>query len=258
MRGFVILLIALFWNMSWGKELSLIYDNNQGVSLFLMNKKLEAYETFMGLTANDPDDLDVQFNLASSLQALGEEEKALKLYSTLLRKIEKQLLSSPQENVPALQRIRFASFYNSGVAHQVMHQIPEALANYQQALALVPQSQEIKVNIEMMFAGGQGKGKGDNKDKKDKSDGQGDSENQDQDQQQNEDQEQEKNQDQKQQPKDDKKDQNKEKQKKQFDQKYMSNEDLKRIMEELKEQEQKIRAKMERQGGKSAAKDKEW
>lgn len=249
MRHLLTFLLLLTSSLAEARDLSLIYDNNRGVALFLSDKKLEAFETFMGLTAQDPNDIHVQFNLASSMQALGEEEKALQLYKTLLENVEKLLATANEESIPALQKIRFAVLYNIGVAHQVMHKTDEALLYYQQALAIVPQSQEIKINIELMFAGGQGKGKGDNKDKKENSEGEGESDPQDQEQ----------NQDQEQKPKDqDKKDQPQNKQPKQFDQKYMSNEDLKRIMEELKEQEQNIRAKMERKGGKSAPKDKEW
>jgi TPR repeat protein len=159
---------------------------------------------------------------------------------------EKMKTAKTSEEQQTLLRIKFGALYNLGVHFQAAKDPEQALNYYQQALELYPDSKEIKTNIEMMFRGG-GSGKGEpNKDQK----GEGQEGDQQQDQQPKEG-----DQGKKPQPQGDQQDKNK---KNQFDQKQMSMEDLNRIMEELKQQEQNIRAKVNKKGAKSEAKDKEW
>lgn len=243
-------MVSFVASSSWAQSVDLIYQNNKAVRVFGVEKKLEAYELFLETLILDPYEPTVQFNVGSSLQALGEVEKAEKLYKQLLKDVNAQLTKSlsPEEQQKWL-KVKFALLYNLGVHYQGTQKIDEALEAYQQALELVPDSKEIKTNIEMMFTGGGG-GKGDGKDKnKDqKDDGKGEQDKKDQG-------EGDKNEDQK--PSDG--DRTNEKQKgKEFDQSQMSNEDLKRIMEELKQQEQGIRAKVQRKGEKAEPKDKQW
>lgn len=243
--------------VSEARDLRIVYKNNLGVVRARMQKNQEALDQFIGLTAKDPSDLILQFNMASSLHALGEMEKAIKLNTAILRQVEEQLKAAEDDDEKSeLLQIKFATLFNRGVEHQMMENRDLALQSYQEALVIQPESKEIKTNIEMMFSGGGGKGKGKGKDKQkgdksegdDQSEGEGD---QNEEQKDGDGQKQDKQKDQQQQNKG---------QPKEFDQKYMSNEDLKRIMEELKDQEQKIRAKMERKGGKSGNgnKEKEW
>lgn len=270
MRLLGVVLISSLWGASaHARDLTLIYKNNRAVQMFKREKRQESFDQFLGLTAKSSSDAQIQFNMATSLHALGEEEKAVKLYLPLLKNVETCLekahaqgegSSAPKEcgdlEVKHAINLRFALLYNLGVAYQFMQNNDEALRYYQQALEMSPDNKEIKVNIEMMFAGGGG-GKGKNKDKsqqqKGEGDGEGDPEDQDQDQDQDK-----KDQDQQKDEKEQKDQKPQQKKPKEFDQKYMSKEDLQRIMEELNGQEQKIRAKMERKGGKSAPKDKEW
>lgn len=256
--------VVVFSFSAQARDLRMIYKNNRAVGLFKKEKRQEAFEQFLGLTATDPNDVQLKFNMAASLQALGEEEKAIKINNAIIKDIDQLLAKATSDDsktaleeaeIQQLSLIKFGTYFNSGVSHQMMQNNEEALKNYQLALEIMPDSKEIKTNIELMFVGGGGgKGKDKNKDKQ-KGDGEGDGEqgDEDQDQQDQKDQsqgqdEQKKQQEQKQQ----------QKQPKEFDQKYMSKEDLQRIMEELNGQEQKIRAKMERKGGKSGPKDKEW
>ncbi|MCB9073362.1 MAG: tetratricopeptide repeat protein [Bdellovibrionaceae bacterium] len=245
----------------YSRDLRLIYNNNGGVVNLRADKKTEALDQFIGLTAEHPDDLWLQFNIASTLQVLAQEEKAVKIYQEIAEGLKKQLPNYvARKELAEYQTLFFAVEYNLGVAYQFMGKIDEALAAYQNALAIMPESKEIKTNIELMFAGGQGKGKGKSNDKnqQDKQKGEGEGEG---DSDQNDDQKNKDAQSQQQEQKDQQKNQGDKKDKKKqqgFDAKYMSPEDLKRIMEELKEQEQGIRAKMERKGKKSEPKDKEW
>lgn len=256
MKFIVIILFVLGFSTAHARSVGTFIKNNQGVLLYMQKKHIEAYDKFIALTADNPDDYFVQFNMAASLQAIGEYEKAIKMYAVLARDMdanEKEKLASGEYSLSEYRTLRFGISYNLGVCHQVLQNVDSALEQYQAALGYNVKNDEIKVNIEMLFAGGGGKGKGKNKDKS-KGEGEGEGDPEDSEGQDPKDQDGEGNKkDQK-----EKKDQQQSKQPKEFDQKYMSNEDLKRIMEELGDQEQKIRAKMERKGVKSAPKDKEW
>lgn len=240
--------ILLASPMAAARSLDLIYKNNEGVRHFKKEKHLEAYESFMGLTAQDPYDLTLQFNMGAALASNGEEQKAMSLYKGVLKSVDEKLKTAktPEEQQELL-KIKFAVLYNLGVYFQLTKEPEEALKYYQQALELLPESREIKTNIEMMFSGGgNGKGEGDPK-KQDKGEGEGEGDKQEE-------------------PKDGEKDPKKDQQqgekpkdpKKEFDQNQMSMEDLERIMDELKQQEQNIRAKVNKKGGKSVPKEKQW
>jgi tetratricopeptide (TPR) repeat protein len=251
MKQFVVFALSIsVVSSSWAQSVDLIYQNNKAVRVFGVEKKLEAYELFLETLILDPYEPTVQFNVGSSLQALGEVEKAEKLYKQLLKDVNAQLTKnlSPVEQQKWL-KVKFALLYNLGVHYQGTQKIDEALDSYQQALELIPNSKEIKTNIEMMFTGGGGgKGDGKEKNKDQKDDGKGEQDKKDQG-------EGDKQEEQK--PSDG--DRTNEKQKgKEFDQTQMSSEDLRRIMEELKQQEQGIRAKVQRKGEKAEPKDKQW
>lgn len=232
------------------RDIGVIYRNNTAVRKVQKERALDAYSEFVSLLANSPFDPTLQFNVGSSLNVLGELEKAEALYKQLLTQVD-ELMAKPgtsKETLQELARVRFGILYNLGVYYQGKKEIDLALENYQGALEHNPESREIKTNIEMMFAQGQGEGKGD-QDKND--DKEGDKDKKDQKEQQDKDKKDGK-------PKEEKEKKEPEKGKKEFDQKQMSMEDLKRIMEELKEQEQGIRAKFQGKGGKNGNKEKEW
>ncbi len=237
---------SLFYaSTGWSQSLDLIYQNNSAVRQFAAEKKMQAYEEFLATLLVAPEDPVVQFNVGSSLQALGDVEKSEKLYKQLLLSIDQQLkLNLPKEQVQEWLKVKFAVLYNLGVHYQTKSEIDLALDSYQKALELLPDSKEVKTNIELMFNGnGGGKGKGDpKKGDKDQQEGDGSSEDKNEGEQ-------------------DKGDQprtNKPQDKGEGDGKQLSNEDLKRIMEELKQQEQSIRSKVQRKGEKSEPKDKQW
>jgi len=230
------------------RDLDLIYKNNEAVRQSRKEKHLEAYEEFLGLTASDPYDPILQYNLAASLAANGEVEKSQALYNHLLNVLDERLKTA---TTPGQQRelytLKYASLYNLGVQYQAAKDPDKALEAYQRALEIVPDSKEIKTNIEMMFQGGQnGKGKSDQKQQGKDGDGQGQQDPQDQGKDGK-------------QPQPKPQDQNNQgQQKKEFDQKQMGKEDLDRIMDELKQEEENIRAKMGNKGGKNESKEKNW
>ncbi len=203
-----------------------IWRNNEAVEHLKQKKVLEAHEEFTELLSEKPFHPLYQFNMGSSFIGIEEMEKAKQMYAEILK----------QNPLPP--ELEFAVQYNLGVLNSTKGGDTEkALAHYQKALALQPESQEIKTNIELLMQS-QGKGgKGENKDKnKDK-----------------------KNKDESEEGEQQKEPQSfQNKQPDQFKSKDMSKGDVKKILEELKKQEQRIRAKHERKGGREADRDKAW
>jgi len=243
MRFILSFAILIFSTSGFARDVGLVYRNNQGVKQFKKEKQMEAYEEFLSLTAEAPYDSLLQFNIGSSLTSLGEEEKAEPLYKQLLKAIDERLkVTKDADEQKELLKVRFAVIYNLGVHYQSIKEIDKALMYYQGGLEMMPDSKEIKTNIEMMFQQGQGQGQGGDKSEKG-------------------DQQQDKGEGQQEQQQDSGADrqQNDKNQKKEFDQNQMSMEDLKRIMEELKQQEQNIRAKVQqKKGDKNDKGGKEW
>ncbi len=202
-----------------------IWRNNQAAKHMEQKKAIEAHEEFTQLLSEQPFNPVYQYNMGSSFLGVEEKQKALQMYEEVLK-----LSPLPPE-------VEFASYYNLGILHSLEGgDIDKALSYYQKALAMNPDSIEIKTNIELLFKGGKGGGKGKN----------------DKDKQNQEDQ-----QDEGEQPKEPQNFTNKQ-QPNQFNSKEMSKGDVKKILEELKKQEQKIRAKHDRKGKREADRDKNW
>lgn len=188
-------------------------------------KVYKAYKLLLEALKDAPFNAAIRGNLGLAFELNEEKEKALKEFKAANKYAE---LTDNDE-------LKFVSRFNLARAYGV-EQIDLALESYQKALELNPDSIEVKTNIELLLQQqqGQGKGKGGqgenkNKDKNDQNqDGQGDQEQKDKDQSDNSDK----------QPQ-----QQKQKQKKEFKSKELTKNDVRRILEELKNQEQKIRAK---------------
>ena len=209
-----------------------IWQNNQAVGLQALDKRTEAFDEFSKLLAEEPFNPLFNYNLGTGFLSVEEVEKAKKIFASIAEK---------EKGNPYLV---FASNFNLGAIHGAMGEIDDALKYYQAALEFMPTSKEVKTNIELLIQSSKGKGKNKNKNDK-KGKGQQDQ----QDQQQNQD---EKDDEQQQQPqKFENSPQNQSK-------KNMSPQDVKKILEELKKQEQRIRAKHDRKGAKEKDRDKNW
>ena len=192
-----------------------IWKNNQATEHLKQKKPIEAHEEFTHLLSDEPFNPLFRYNMGASFVAIEQPAKAIKIQ-------------------PLPPEVEFATYYNLGFLNSLEGgDIDKALSNYQKALALNPDSREIKTNIELLFKGGKGGGKGENKDKSDKKDEDGE------------------------QPQEPQNFTNKP-QNNQFNDKEMSKGDVKKILEELKKQEQRIRAKHERKGKREAPRDKNW
>ncbi|MEN0057790.1 MAG: tetratricopeptide repeat protein [Bdellovibrio sp.] len=206
-------------------------------------KYLEAlkYDPFVGA---------LHLNLGLTFEGTQQAEKALQSYKEAEGLAEK-------ENNPLLM---FMSRFNQAQLLAKTKKIDEALALYQKALDIIPSSQEVKTNIELltMSQSGQG-GEGENQENQDSQEGQS---------KQN-DSKQEKGQQKESQDKDSGKDekQKEDKQQYQSSRKYqprpyqgqeLSEGDVKKILGELKQQEEKIRAEFNKRDVKEQPRDKDW
>jgi Ca-activated chloride channel family protein len=215
-------------------ELSGIRKNNSGVKKFTDNKPVDAYSDFSAALGELPFSPEVHFNLGNAFLANKEFDKAVSEY----HEAERMAKGTSARAV----ELRFRALFNTGTALAEKKKVSDALDVYQQALELKPESIEVKTNIELLTKdGGGGQGDSDKQDPsdgKDKKDGKGN--------------------DQKQpQPQDGQKEQGKPKPKP-FKSEDLTDQDVGRILDELKRQEENIRAKMEHQNVKDAPPDKDW
>lgn len=211
-------------------------SNREGVNALTDKQNSLAYQKFLETLKSESLSPEVHLNLGLYFEVMENFDEALKAYE-----VAEKMSKTPEQ--------KFYSLFNQGSAAAKKKDIDRALKAYQGALDLHPQSEEVKKNIELLWQQGGGQGQGKDKDK---------------DKDQNKDQKQDQNKDQQQQPKDSKdqkdqkKDQPQQNNPKQFKSQQLSQEDVKRILEELKNQEQAIRAKEYERGKKENPKGKDW
>ena len=223
---------------------SIVYENQQGISDLKAGNPGAAQEKFLSGLSNAPMEARLHYNLGLSFEVLQQMDKAQASYQTALK--------FAQDDAT-----KFSANFNLGEIAQKAKKTDEALAYYQEALKYNPDSKETKINIELLTQDQQGQGQGeDQKDpKQDDKDGKGKG-----------DQQKESQDDQK-----DKKDQN-EKQKEDQPKQYAKNKpqprkfkseeltqgDVNKILGEIKQQEQKIRAEFNKKDVKDEPRDKDW
>jgi Ca-activated chloride channel family protein len=197
--------------------------NRDGVKKLSEKSYFPAYQTFLKALESDPMNPYVQLNLALALEASEDFERAEKAYRGVLKLVGQD------------SALKFQALFNLAGVQAKQKKIDEALATYQDALELNPDSIEVKTNIELLWQGGGGGGEGDKQDQKqDSKDGKGGGEPQ----------------------KPDEGDGKKEKQKPQP--RPADAEMERRILDEIKNQEQAIRAKDYEKGAKDAPRAKDW
>lgn len=221
-------------DVAHASELDGVLLNNQAVRRFKQEQPVEALDGFSKSLGHLPDQAEVHFNIATSFMALKEDDKALKEYDVALR-----LGPEPE--------LAYKIHYNRAQILASQKQTAEALRSYQEALKVRPDSKEVKTNIELLMMSGEGSGEGENNDDKQN---QNDKQNQDQKQnQQNQQQQQQQKPQSGPTPKPTPKP---------FKSEQLSQQDVSRILEELKRQEDQIRERMQREGGRDAPLEKDW
>ncbi len=211
--------------------------------------KKEKYEDALGKYYNileeDGDRAGTHSNIGVLLNLVQKPEDALKSLQHALKIAEEK--GNPEE--------LFSVRYNLGVHYGALKKVSEALENYQVALDIMPTSNEIKTNIELLMQQqqdqknqqkdgdqksdpSQGGGQGESKDKNDEGDNDKDKS------------QKEKNPDKQGSPK---------YQPRPFKGDQLSEGDVKKILSELRNQEQKIRANFDKkEKGKTKNNEKDW
>ncbi len=228
----------------------------------IKNEKYEeALQKYYGMIEIAPDYYQTHANVGVLLGMIQKPDDALKSLQHALKVAE-------SNEDPAG---KFSVHYNLGVYFGLQKKIEPALENYQAALDIVPTSKEVKTNIELLIQqkqkqdkqDKQGEGEGDSKsDSKDKQNPGQDPQNKDQ--KQNDDNKdsdkKDENKEDEAKPKEDQKRENSPKYKpRPFQGEQLSEGDVKKILGELRNQEQKIRANFDKkEKGKSKKNEKDW
>lgn len=226
------------------------WQNRQGIASLKKSDITSAQTQFLKALDTEPFSAMLHLNLGLTYQLLSQMDKAEASYKTALK-----YAGSDIE--------RFLAYFNLAFMAQKSQHIDQALNYYQLALQYNPSSVEVKTNIELMLQDEQGKkdGKGDKSDNKDQDKDK--NKNKNKDSKDNKDQDNKDNKDDKDQNKD-QKDQDKKyappkkPQPKPFKSDKLDQGDVKKILGEIGQQEQKIRAEFNRKGGKEKPRDKDW
>lgn len=217
------------------------------------NKALEAQtypsamDKYIQALSHDPFVGALHLNLGLSLEGQQQAEQALKAYK------EAESLAIKEKN-PFLI---FSSRFNQAQLLGKAKKVDEALALYQKALEIMPASIETKTNIELLTQGQSGQDGDQNQDQQNQKNGQGQDKKEPKDPKDQKDQDQKDSQDQK---------ENEPQQVQQspkykprpFQGKELSESDVKKILGELKQQEEKIRAEYNRKEMKEQPRAKDW
>lgn len=235
-----LLLLALWSGAATQASTIQSYLSNRS-ALSAMEKKqyMESQKSLLQALESDPLDPRLHLNLGMNLYAMEEPAKAAQAFASAAK-------------VARTREEKFVALFNEAFCLGESKQIEKALEKYQEALGLNPESREVKVNIELLLAQ-QGQGQGDGQgDPSQNQQGQGKGQGQGQDQKEDQKDQQGQGQDQKQdQPQSQKKPQN-------FKSQDLSPSDVKKILEELKSQEQGIRAKEYDKAPKERTGGKDW
>lgn len=215
-----------------------VLRNNQSVREFKGERFVEALDGFTKSLSDLPDSPEVHFNIGNGFMANKDDAKALTEFDVALK-----LSPSPE--------LEYKIHFNRAIALATMKRTAEALDSYQRALKVKPDSLKTKTNIELLMKQGDGEGEGDDENKNQ------DPNKNDKDQKNQKD------------PKNDPKDQPPKQDPpksgptpkptpKPFKSEQLTQQDVGRILEELKRQEDQIRDRMQREGSREAPREKDW
>lgn len=225
----------------------------------------EALQKYLDVIRRSPEQSGIHSNVGVLLNMVQKPEEARKSLQYSLELAEKQNDLEMQYN----------AHYNLGVFFGQQKNIDEALKSYQAALEIRPTSKEAKTNIELLIQeqqkqnqqqqngkseqeqdqqnesqNGQGQGQGNKQDDKNKDASEGDQEKKDEGQ--NKDQKEQK-------PQEGERESSARYKPRPFKGDQLSEGDVKKILGELRNQEQKIRANFDKkEKGKSGRNDKDW
>ncbi len=208
-----------------------VYLNNEAVEQLQKENQFGSYKSLLKALELDPLNPSIQYNLGVSFLASEQFDKALQQFA-----LADQLAKTDQ--------VKYLSRFAAAIAATKLNNIPEALKYYQKALEIEPDNEDIKKNIELLWQGQQGKGDGGGDSKEKKEEGkEGES----------------KEEQQKKQDEERKKEGPVPKPKpQQFKSQELTPDQVRKILEELKAQEQKIRADENDKDRKDQPNEKDW
>lgn len=223
-----------------GSRWAAIRENRKGVEALKAEDAAAAGDHFIRGLAEQPFLSPFHHNLGLVLDIQKKPDESLNSYKNA-------------ERLAVDDDSRFLARFNLGEELGRAKKIDEALAWYQKALEIRPDSVETKTNIELLLKGGGGQGDGqdqqDQRNQSGKSDQKKDGKDQQKDQQQDgEGQDQKK----------DKQYRNTPKYQPRPFKGEMSEADVKKILGEIRQQEQRIRAEYNRKDAKERPRDKDW
>lgn len=217
--------------------------NKQGITALKKQNPVEAQAQFSKAIGQAPFMPELQINLGLTYDQLGNLDKAKQAYHSA-------------EKLPLSKTSQYVLNFNLAEIEGRDKKVDSALEYYQKALEANPDSIEAKTNIELLIqqnqqqqSGKDGENKDDKKDQKD------------QDKKDDKDQKDKKDQDQKKPGEDQKKDEHHQKNKPQprpFKSDELSPGDVKKILEEMDRQEQRVRAEYNKKQVKEKPRDKDW
>lgn len=240
-------------------SLSALFKDRWANHLIEEKKYDEALQTYLKILESDPNESRTHSNIGVLLDTAEKKEEALKALLLALH------LAQAEND----QTAQFAIHFNLGVHYGEQKNINEALTQYQAALDINPSSLETKTNIELLIQqqNGQGQGQQDQKDQQ-KNDKNGDSKNNDQSKKDDQKDKDKKDKDKKDQKNDEKDQEDKQKNKqvekseqykpRPFEGTQLSENDVKKILGELGQQEKKIRANFDKKERKDSKHGKDW
>lgn len=237
-------------------HLKSLWLNRQANTQLKAQNYAAAFDSYIKTLEFDPFSAETHLDLGLTYEGQQQPEKAAPSYENALKYAKND-------------DVKFMAYFNQAQLLGKDKKVDEALELYQKALGIEPASKETKHNIELLIQTQQQDQKGGGDDKKDQKDQKDKQDQQDkQDQKDNKDKKDQK--DNKDQKKDDKDGKDKKKEQPQQygkNQKYqprpfkgqeLSEGDVKKILGEIKQQEQKIRSEYNRKEVKEQPRDKDW
>jgi Ca-activated chloride channel homolog len=217
-------------------------SNARGVELLKEQSYSEALPYFYRALGESNGSPEIYLNLGISFEGMGQADKAISAYRSAIERAQDQ-------------ETKFYGYFNLAQLYGKAKKYDEALHFYQQALEIRADSIEVKTNIELLMQQQQQEQKqqGEGGDKKSESGGSGDKQ---QDQKEGQDKkDKEGNEEKKDEPK---KYSNSKPQPKPFKSEELNEGDVRKILGELKNQEQRIRREYYKKDVKERGRDKDW
>lgn len=229
-------LLSFTSTQTWASSIKSVLRNRQALEHMQKENWAEANREISEGIVEDPGSAELHYNLGQTYEENQDNAKAIQAYKK----------SSETALDPVL---KFQAHFNTARLLGSENRIEEALAEYQTALSLNPESQEAKVNIELLLSKGGGGGSGGEKDQKSKS---GDEKDQEKKQENSDGDDKQK------EPQTGQGEDKQKKKPKPFQSQELSQQEVKNILDELRRQEEQVRAKFNDKKSKETPVDKDW